>query len=173
MVEVVAQFAGLEAGGEVGEDGRDRAHLGDGVKFDVAEMRVGEDEGGREGAEDDVSELDAVRGDDVAEREVVFAEEFGEVVKQNKKKTEGSAVEVARGCLEFGGLQEGRHELEQRQEELVESRPSLKYIIIASASTYRTVQMGPLTSRFCESSSFGMKRRWEIRLIHEKAKPGK
>ena len=29
------------------------------------------------------------------------------------------------------------------------------------------------TSRLSDRSNFGMKSRWEIKLIHEKAKPGK
>ena len=37
------------------------------------------------GAKDDVAELNATRRNDVTEREIVFAQEVREVVKQNKE----------------------------------------------------------------------------------------
>lgn len=44
LVEIVADVAIFQGGGKVGEDGRDRSHVGKRLEFDVAKMWVGEDE---------------------------------------------------------------------------------------------------------------------------------
>ena len=48
-------------------------------------------------AKDDVAELNTTRRDNVTEREIILAQEVGEVVKQNKENAEGSSVQVT-GC---------------------------------------------------------------------------
>lgn len=55
-------------------------------------------------AEDDVAELNATRRDNITEREIILAQEVGEVVKQNKENAEGSSVQVT-GCrFEISGF---------------------------------------------------------------------
>lgn len=46
-------------------------------------MGIGKDKCRGESTEDDISELNAAWGDDVAESEVILAEEFGEVVEKD------------------------------------------------------------------------------------------
>ena len=86
MSDVRLQIATLQARREVREDRRDGAHhLDDDLRLHATEVRVREHHGLREAAEDDVAQLDAAVGDDVAEREVVLAEEFREVVEEDEK----------------------------------------------------------------------------------------
>ena len=89
-------------------------------------MRVGKHDGGRESAQDDVAQLDASRGYHVAEGEVILAEEFGEVVEEDKEEAQGAPVEVAAGGLKVSTCEERREELEEGEEQLVESGPSLR-----------------------------------------------
>lgn len=49
----------------------------------------------RKGAEDEVPHLDAAGRDDVAEAEVVIAQELGKVVQQDQKDAESALVEQA------------------------------------------------------------------------------
>lgn len=49
------------------------------------------------GTKDDVAELNATGRDDVTKREIILAQEVGEVVKQNKENTESPSVQVT-GC---------------------------------------------------------------------------
>ena len=70
-------------------------------------MGIGEHDVGREGAKDDVAELDAPLRDDIAEGEVILAQEFGEVVEEDKEETERSSVEISGGWLEVGTSHEG------------------------------------------------------------------
>ena len=91
-------------------------------------MGVREDNGKRERADDDVAELDAAGRDDIAKTKVVFAEELGEIVKEDKKQAESASVEVASGELEVRFLEEWCQELEQGQEKLVESGPALSIL---------------------------------------------
>lgn len=126
LVQVITEVGGLEGRGEVGEDGWDRAHLGNIFVLEIAEVRIGEVDGRREGAEDYVAELDAGGGYSITESEVVFAEEFGEVVEEDQEKAEGTTIEIARALSQVGILQERRKELEQGQQQLVEGRPSLR-----------------------------------------------
>ena len=66
------------------------------------------------GAKDDVAELDATRRNGVTKREIILAQEIGEVVKQDEENAESSSVQVA-GCrLEVRGFQEGCEEAQQR-----------------------------------------------------------
>lgn len=44
------------------------------------------------GAKDDVAELNATRRDDITQREIILAQEVGEVVKQNKENAESPSV---------------------------------------------------------------------------------
>lgn len=65
------------------------------------------------GAEDDVAELDATGRNDVAKREIILAQEVGEVVKQNKENAESPSVQIT-GCrLEVCDLQERCEEAQQ------------------------------------------------------------
>ncbi len=52
--------------------------------------------------------MNAARRYDVAERELVLAEEFGEIVEKHHEKTKRPAVKVPRGWLKIGCPQEGR-----------------------------------------------------------------
>lgn len=62
------------------------------------------------GAEDDIAELNATWRNDVTKREIILAQEIGEVMKQNKEDAEGPSVQVA-GCrLEVCYFQERREE---------------------------------------------------------------
>ena len=47
-------------------------------------MRVGEHDVGREGTEDHITQLDAPLRDDIAEGEVVLAQELREVMKEDQ-----------------------------------------------------------------------------------------
>lgn len=67
LVKVHLEVACPEVGSEVGEDGRDRAHLGDQLEVDVTEMGVGKDDIGRVCTENDIAELNATWGDNVAQ----------------------------------------------------------------------------------------------------------
>lgn len=78
-------------------------------------MGVGKDDAGRVCAEDDVAELDATWGDDVAKGEVVFAEELGEVMKEDEEEAESAPVQITAGGLEVCGFEERPKELEQRK----------------------------------------------------------
>ena len=85
------------------------------------------------GAEDDVAELNAMGRNSVAKREIILAEEVGEIVKQNKENAECSSIQVA-GCrLEVLGLQEWGDEAQQGHEELVEGGPALKIVVRGAA----------------------------------------
>jgi hypothetical protein len=70
----------LQTSAEIGEDRRDRTHFGYRVKFDVAEVRVRKRDGTGESTEDDVAKLYTAGRYRITQGEVVFAEEFGEVV---------------------------------------------------------------------------------------------
>ena len=97
MIQEGSNIIRLQNGGEVGQDRRDRTHFRDRLKVDVTEMGIGEHDVGREGAKDDVAELDAPLRDDIAESEVILAQEFGEVVKENEEETERSSVQISGG----------------------------------------------------------------------------
>ena len=75
------EITGFEDGSEVRQDGRDDAHLGNGIKVNVAQVRVGKEDVGRECAEDNVTQLDASRWYDVTECKVILADELREVVE--------------------------------------------------------------------------------------------
>jgi len=64
-------------------------------------------------AEDDVAELDATWRNNVTEREIILAQEVGEVVKQNKKNAESPSVQVTGRRLEVSGFQERCEEAQQ------------------------------------------------------------
>ena len=67
------------------------------------------------GAKDYVAKLNATRRDCVTQREIILAQEVGEVVKQNKENAESPSVQVT-GCgFEICGFQEGCEEAQQRQ----------------------------------------------------------
>ena len=63
-----------------------------------------------------VTNLDAVRRDDVAEAVVVVTEELREVVKKNEKNSKWSAVKPVHGLGKLGVAQERRQELELKIE---------------------------------------------------------
>jgi hypothetical protein len=77
-------------------------------------MRVGENNGGWEGAEDDVTQLNTTWGDGIAKSKVIFTQEFGEIVEKDKKQPEGSAIEVSSCYLEIRVLQKWIEKSEQR-----------------------------------------------------------
>lgn len=58
----------------------------------IAEIGIGELDGGGICRKNDVTELDAAGRDDVAETVIVLAEEFGEVVKEDKQEGERPAI---------------------------------------------------------------------------------
>lgn len=64
-------------------------------------------------AQDDVAELNATWRNNVTEREIILAQEVGEVVKQNKKNAESPSVQVTGRRLEVSGFQERREEAQQ------------------------------------------------------------
>jgi hypothetical protein len=110
-----AQVPTLETSAEVREDGRDRTHFGNGVELDVAEVRIREGDGTGESTKDDVAELYAAGGYRITQGEVVFAQEFGKVVEEYKKESEGSAIQVTRGKLEVCVHQKWGQKLEEGQ----------------------------------------------------------
>ena len=118
-------------------------------------MGVGEGDVGRVCTEDNVAELDATRGNDVTEGEIVLAEEFREVVEEDEEETESAPVQVTPSGLEVGSFEEGSKELDQRQQELVKGGPSLSESQTLIAATVCEV----FTSRLSDRSNFGMKRR--------------
>ena len=60
----------------------------------------------RVGAKDNVAELNAMGRNGITKREIILAEEVGEVVKQNKENAESSSIQVT-GCrLEVCGFRE-------------------------------------------------------------------
>jgi hypothetical protein len=89
-------------------------------------MRVGKNNGRREGAEDDITQLNAAWGDGVAKGEVIFTKEFGEIVEKYEKKPERPAIKVSSCYLEIRVVQKWIEKFEQGQQQLVERGPSLK-----------------------------------------------
>jgi hypothetical protein len=69
-------------------------------------VRVRKDKGWRESAKDNISELDTPWRDNVTESEVVFAKKFREIVKENKEKSKGAAVEASARELQVRFFQE-------------------------------------------------------------------
>lgn len=80
----------------------------------------------REGGEDDVPELDAVRRDGFDEGVVVFGEELGEVMEEDEEDPHRSLEEDSRRFLHLGCREEGGEELEEGDEEGVVLGPVLK-----------------------------------------------
>ena len=65
------------------------------------------------GAKDDIAELNAAGRNDVTKREIIFTQEVGEVMKQNKENAEGPSVQVT-GCgFEVCSFQEWCEEPQQ------------------------------------------------------------
>jgi hypothetical protein len=112
--------------GKVLRDDRDGSHFGEGVQRQASEMRVGKDYRGREGTEDDVSELNTMRGDGITESKVVLAEEVGEIMEDDKQQAKNTPIEVAFGLSEIPIFQEGMEELEEGEQKFMECSPSLK-----------------------------------------------
>ncbi len=67
--------------------------LGDHVHFEVGRERIGQFHAAWEGAEDQVAQLNAVGGYDVAELVVAVAEELGKVVEQDEEEAESASVQ--------------------------------------------------------------------------------
>jgi hypothetical protein len=88
-------------------------------------MRVRKHDGHRERAEGDVAKLDAMRRNDIAETEVVFAKELWEIMKTDEEESEGAAIQITRCELEISFFQEWSQKLEEGKKELVERRPTL------------------------------------------------
>ena len=88
-------------------------------------MWVRECDGRREGTKNDVSKLDTAGWYHVAKSEVIFAEELGKIVEENQKESQSAAIQIPGSMLQVRLFQKWRQELEERQEELVESGPSL------------------------------------------------
>lgn len=107
MIQEGSNIIRLQNRGEVGQDRRDWTHFRDRLEVDVAKVRIGEHDVGRESAEYYVAELDAPLRDDIAEGEVILAQEFGEVVEEDEQETEGSSVQISGGWLEVGTFHEG------------------------------------------------------------------
>jgi len=63
-------------------------------------------DGGWKGTKDDVSKLDAAGWYRVAQSEVVFTEEIGEIVEENKKESQSAAVQVTGSMLQVRFFQE-------------------------------------------------------------------
>jgi len=86
---------------------------------------IGEGVVSREGREDDVPELDAVRRDGFDEGVVVFGEELGEVVEEDEENPHRSLEEDSGRFLHLWGGEEGGEELEEGDEEGVVLGPVL------------------------------------------------
>ena len=82
-VEVVLELERDVVDVRVGDFGRGRVKVRDHVDLEVGRERVGELHGAREGAQDEIAQLDAVGRDDVAELVVAAAEELRKVVEEN------------------------------------------------------------------------------------------
>jgi hypothetical protein len=80
LVNIYPKVTRLEGGGEVRQDGRDGTDVENGVIAWVV-VGIGESDADGVGAEDDVAELNAMRGNNITKREVILAQEVGEVVK--------------------------------------------------------------------------------------------
>ena len=68
------------------------------------------------GTKYDVAELNATGRNDVTKREVILAQEVGEIVKQNKKNAESPSIQVTGRRFEVRGLQERSEKAQQEQE---------------------------------------------------------
>mmetsp|Transcript_65769 Transcript_65769/g.143570 ORF Transcript_65769/g.143570 Transcript_65769/m.143570 type:complete len:807 (-) Transcript_65769:493-2913(-) len=79
----------------------------------------------REGRQDEVAHLDAARGDDVAQGEVVLAQELREVVQEHEEDTERAAVQHGHGLGELGVAQVLLQKAEQVNQQPMEGRPAL------------------------------------------------
>jgi hypothetical protein len=55
--------------------------------------------GGREGAKDDVSQLNATGWYCIAKSEVIFAQELGKIVEENKEESQSAAIQVPGSML--------------------------------------------------------------------------
>ena len=77
-------------------------------------MRVGERDGRGEGAEDNIPQLDAMGRNNIAESEVMLAEELGEVVQQDQKEAKSPLIKVSSGWLKVALAKERGKEVEER-----------------------------------------------------------
>lgn len=68
---------------------------------------IGEGVGAREGREDDVPELNAMRGDRLNEGVVVLGEKLGEVVEEDKEDSHRALIEDSGRLLHLRGREEG------------------------------------------------------------------
>lgn len=151
------------------------------VSFDeVISEGIGEGVVSREGREDDVPELDAVRRDGFDEGVVVFGEELGEVVEEDEEDPHRSLEEDSGRFLHLGCREEGREELEEGDEEGVVLGPVLKTrgtrrrLDLRRDEKFEKKEKKRLTLSFSAAPrSLGMKRWCEMRDIHENANPGR
>ena len=104
VLQVVVQVlleAGLDQSGEVGHHSRRDRDFRQHVHLEVGSEWVWEAHVAREGGEDEVPHLDAVRGDNVTEAIVVVAEELWEVMEEDKKNSESAAVKAMHWLCKF------------------------------------------------------------------------
>jgi len=116
-VQVVLELVRYVVDVGVGDLGRGGVDVGDHVDLEVGRERVGQLHAAREGAEDEIAQLDAVGGDDVAELVVAVAEELGEVVQEDEEETQCALVEEHDRLSELDVAEEGRLEAEQLRED--------------------------------------------------------
>eukprot|EP00047_Mylnosiga_fluctuans_P016996 m.58000 g.58000 ORF g.58000 m.58000 type:complete len:508 (-) comp6866_c1_seq1:1785-3308(-) len=107
------------------QDDGSLADLGQQINLEVRRERVGQAHVAGERAEDKVAHLDAGRGDDIAQAEVVVAQELREVVQQDEHHTEGATVQRADGLVHGDGAQERRKEREEVDKQALQQSPVL------------------------------------------------
>lgn len=109
-------------------------------------MWVGKSESGGEGTQDYIAKLDAGGRNNVAKGEVIFAQEFREVVQENQDKPESTAIKVRSCWLNVLILEEWVQKLEQGNQQLVERRPSLNQMSVNPSGKTTS----PYLSIFCQ-----------------------
>jgi hypothetical protein len=93
LEEALAVYLQVEDASDIGHDPRWLVDLGEQVHLEIRGERVRQAHVAWEGREDQVPHLDARRGDDITETEVVFTEELGEVMEEDEEDPEGALVQ--------------------------------------------------------------------------------
>mmetsp|Transcript_31754 Transcript_31754/g.64550 ORF Transcript_31754/g.64550 Transcript_31754/m.64550 type:complete len:458 (-) Transcript_31754:1811-3184(-) len=122
-VQVGAQVVGRQRGHNVGQDAGVLRDLRQQVHLEVGRERVGEAHGTGERGKEQVSQLNAVGWNHVAETEVVVAEELGEVMEKHQQHPQRASVQGADGGGELDLAEERLHEHQERHQQAVHEHP--------------------------------------------------
>ena len=111
--------------GGLGQEAGRLADLRQQVDLEVGREGVGQAHVAREGGQDQVAHLDAAGGDHIAQREVVLAQELGEVMQQDQEDAQGALVQEADSLGQLSIAQVGLQQAQQGDQEALEVGPAL------------------------------------------------